>query len=284
MKLKYGKKELYKLGKVILSIVLGTIAGISTYFAFLYYHIDIFGWNLGLLFAPLIAGYVETIIAKKLLNESIGAISAFILFIVTVIYGFILKNPTLGINIITIGSIIIIIQAALPTLINYFFLVVIVGIISYFLGIFKKITDLLGLKSKRIYYKYLKKEQFSIGDENITTYDENLSNIQINSLDFLFLTVTDSSYKKINEYLGVFEGSVVIPMDKTIISTNYEEKQWELLEKIMKGKDQALLNLSEAVKSSGGNGVTDLTIEYELMGLGSRVIQIMARGNGVKLK
>ena len=119
-------------GRAILSIAVGTGIGLIVYMIFLYFHIDIYGWNLGLIFAPLAAGYVETIVANRLIGENIGAISAFILFIDTTFYSFILKNPTLGFNIITAGSILVILQAAFPTLINYILLVVLGGFLSGF--------------------------------------------------------------------------------------------------------------------------------------------------------
>ena len=77
-----NKQRLANMQKAFNCIVIGTAAGLATYAFFLYFHIDIFGWNLGLLFAPLAAGYVETYMANKILGEDIGAISAFILFIV----------------------------------------------------------------------------------------------------------------------------------------------------------------------------------------------------------
>ncbi len=102
-----------------------------------FFHIDIFGWNLGLIFAPLAAGYAETILANRVIGENIGAISAFILFIDTTFYSFILKNPTLGWNLITAGSILVILQAAFPTLINFILMVVVGGILSNFVKTIK---------------------------------------------------------------------------------------------------------------------------------------------------
>ena len=136
--MKIDKQRLGNLQKAFNCIVIGTIAGLATYSLFLYFNIAIFGWNLGLLFAPLVAGYGETIAAQKIIGEDIGAISAFILFLVTVAYGFIINNPTLGYNIITIGSIVIIVQVAIPTFVNYFGIVVVVSTLSYLTGFFKK--------------------------------------------------------------------------------------------------------------------------------------------------
>jgi hypothetical protein len=137
--MKIDKQRLGNLQKAFNCIVIGTFAGLATYSIFLHYNIAIFGWNLGLLFSPLVAGYVETKLAQRFIGEDIGAISAFILFLVTVAYGFIINNHTLGYNIITIGSIIIIVQAAIPTFVNYFGLVVIIGTLSYLTGFFKKL-------------------------------------------------------------------------------------------------------------------------------------------------
>ena len=102
-------------------------------------NLAILGWNLGLAFSPLAAGYVETYFANKYMGETTGAVSAFILFAVTVVYGFIIANPTLGFNVITVGALFVILQAAIPTLINYFVIIVVLAVISYMSGIFKKL-------------------------------------------------------------------------------------------------------------------------------------------------
>ena len=66
-------------------IDIGIIVGIVTYVICLYTHFDIYGWNFGLVLSPLFAGYAESLAAKRYLEESTGAISAFILFLITVI-------------------------------------------------------------------------------------------------------------------------------------------------------------------------------------------------------
>lgn len=284
MKSRYEKGKLANLGRATISIVLGTLSGLITYALFLYFHIDIFGWNLGLIFAPLVAGYVETIIARKIIGESIGAISAFILFIVTVIYGFILANPTLGMNFITFGSIIVILQAALPTLINYFFLVVIISIISYSLGIFKKITDYTYLNIKRFYYHTILKEPMPVEVKVNEFYNEQKNNLKINNLDFYFFSMSNPLDKKIEKYLGPHESSVVFEKENNLISSEKEEEERELLIKFKKAKDQALINLCETIKADGGNGVLELSFEYEVIGLSDDLYQITAMGVGVKLR
>ena len=118
MKTEKKNEKVKYIREAVLCITIATVVGLVVYQIFLYFKIAIFGWNLGLIFAPLAAGYVETIVARRIIGEDIGAISAFLLFAYTTFYSFILKNPSLGMNFITIGSIIVILQAAFPTLIN----------------------------------------------------------------------------------------------------------------------------------------------------------------------
>ena len=86
MEIRNKKIDRKRLRRAIFCIGIGTAVGLLVYGIFLYFKIDIFGWNLGLIFAPLAAGYVETILAHRIIGEDIGAISAFILFIDTTFY------------------------------------------------------------------------------------------------------------------------------------------------------------------------------------------------------
>lgn len=269
--------------EAILCISFGTAVGLGVYAAFLYFGIDIFGWNLGLFFAPLAAGYAETYLANKLIGESIGAISAFILFIDTVIYGFILKNPTLGFNIITFGSIGVILQAAFPTLINYILLVGGLGLISYFLGIFKRITTYFSNKINYFYYKHGKRQIEKVEPEEITEYDYRESNKLINSLDFFFITSTDILDRE-HLNLGQFHATVIIEKNKHLVNSDYERAKTETLNKLKNGKDECLVKLAEKIKAASGNCVVDLDIQYGLVGLGGDSYQITAMGMGIYLK
>ncbi len=281
MQLKISKQKAKKTGKAIFCITIGTISGILTYYLFLYFNIAIFGWNLGLIFAPLVAGYVETYLAIKLVNESIGAISAFILFIVTVVYGFIIANPTLGPNIITVGSVLVITQAAFPTLINYILLVVVLGIFSYFLGIFKKITDnaYYGLK-KFIYHKILKKEHVvKVSKKEFVNDYGNC--IEINSRGFSFNTTTHPINGEVKEYLGLYVGSSTFQKRPAMVCVDYKQEEKDMLNKLKIAKNNALLNLADLIEQAGGNGVLDLKIEYELVDMGKGEYQVLAHGTGV---
>ena len=271
------KERLKYLREAILCILAGTLSGIFVYGIFLFLHIAIFGWNLGLIFAPLIAGYVETELANKIIGEDIGAISAFILFAYTTFYSFILKNPTLGFNLITIGSIAVILQAAFPTLINYILVVVVLGAISYILGIFKRITH----EIKRRIHKDLGKPTETV--ETILVFDEDASNKRINENDFVYMTSTDLIDSKYDN-LGVFTSTTLVEIDKHLVHTDHVKNEKEKLYMLKEGKDESILKLAEKIKSHGGNGVVDLEIQYGLIGLGGDRVQINATGIGVNME
>lgn len=270
--------------QAILCITVGTLVGLITYGVFLYYNIAIFGWNLGLIFAPLFAGYAETLLAQKIIGEDIGAVSAFILFITTTFYSFILKNPTLGINFITFGSIFVILQAAFPTLINYLLMAVGLGVLSYLSGIFKRITTYIYNKIKIFNHKYILDEPYEeVKTETIVEYDEMKSNQKLNSLNFFFMTSTDAPDKYIIN-LGQFHSTVIMEKDKHLVHADPEQFELNTLNTFKIGKDECLIKLTEKIKSAGGNGILDLDIQYSLIGLGGDSYQVSAMGMGVYIK
>ena len=277
----HGKEyDLTEIRKSIICITAGTGSGLLVYGIFLYFHIDIYGWNLGLIFAPLAAGYVETIIANRLIGENLGAISAFILFIDTTFYSFILKNPTLGFNLITAGSILVILQAAFPTLVNFILLVVVGGIISKFINTIKR--------SARKAYIFIKLHQpfhwegknIEIPVEPVPVFNEDESNRKLNSLDFYFMTSSNINNEE-HDIIGLFHNEVIIDKDKHIIKLDPEKKEQQALVSIKNAKDECLIKLANSVKENGGNGILDLTINYSLIGLNGDNIQITAMGMGI---
>ena len=69
MNLRNREERLAHLKEAIICITAGTLAGLAVYQFFLYFNIAIFGWNLGLIFAPMIAGTIETLVAQKIIGE-----------------------------------------------------------------------------------------------------------------------------------------------------------------------------------------------------------------------
>lgn len=283
MKFKIKGKSLKDLKKPLLCIIAGTIAGSLNYEFFMHYNIAIYGWNFGLIFAPLVAGYVETIVAEEFIGEDTGAVSAFILFISTTIYSFILTNPSLGFNFITFGTIIIILQAAFPTLINYLLIVFGLRLATRIWRGIKKIVKSISDKIKRFKYKYILKEPYEPETETIIEYDEAKCSQMINSKNFIFLTGTNEFYKHIIN-LGHFAATVIIEKDKHLVHSDPLQAELNTLNSLKIGKDECLVKLTNNIKAAGGNGVIDLDIQYSLIGLGGDSYQVTAMGMGVYLK
>ncbi len=283
MKIEKKDEQIKYLREAILCITIATVIGLIVYQIFLYFKIAIFGWNLGLIFAPLIAGYTETILARKMIGESIGAISAFILFAYTTFYSFILKNTALGLNIITIVSIIVILQAAFPTLINYLIIRIGLGTLLYLIGIFKKITGYIYNKIKSFIYKYILKKPVKPKIIEKYEFDEMKSNETINSLNFYFITSTDVLDKNVTN-LGQFNSTAIV--EKATIKTppEHDEFEQETLYKLKKGKDECLIKLVNKIKAAGGNGIIGLDIQYSSIGISGDNYQVTALGMGIYLK
>lgn len=267
-------------------IALGTIIGIFTYVVCLYANLAIFGWNIGLALSPLAAGYVESIAAKNYLHESTGAVSAFILFIITVIYGFIIANPTLGFNVITAGSLVIIIQAAIPTATNYLLIAMGLGIISHISEVFKKITDFFGNLYSKIFRKEPKLQE--ILNEKQISHRYNFYNreLEMNDLGILILTL-EYPPKELNiiEQKSIYEA-------RHIFSNNQREEikdglqdylDENLLISVKLAQDKALLKLIKQLKADGCNGLLNFNTTFETLGSnkGENLSQVVVRGTGV---
>lgn len=279
MKFKVPEKP-ENLQEKLLCIIFGTFVGTAVYVLFLYLNIAILGWNLGLIFAPLLAGYAETMLAERMLSSDTGAISAFIIFAGTTFYSFILVNPTLGANFITFGATAVILQAAFPTLINYILLVIIIGAIFYILRFVKKTLTRIYLKIKHIIYKYILKKPFEVKPKAIEYYDELRNNQEINSLGVIFMTSTDVPDKHVIN-LGQFQSTVILEKEPDLLDLNPKERENHTLTILKSGKDKCLIGLTDKIKAAGGNGIIDLDIQYIKIGFGGESYQISAMGMGV---
>ena len=104
---------------VIFSIIMGIIVGLLVVYICIIFNLAIWGFNIYLIFAPLIAGFVETYLSQKLTNTTSGAISSIVLFIVTNLIGWLFPAQAITWNVFTIGGIAIMLQAAFPLTVNY---------------------------------------------------------------------------------------------------------------------------------------------------------------------
>ena len=281
-----SREKRKKFLKELACIAFGTVVGIATYVICLYTHFDIFGWNFGLILAPLFAGYAESFAAKRFVHESTGAVSAFILFLITVIYGFIISNPTLGFNVITAGSIVIILQAAFPTAVNYFLIAMALGIVSHVSGVFKKITMFLTGTYEKIFKKESKAKARYIEKHAHTRRDFYDMELEMNGLGVLLLSLEyPPEGLDIKEQKGIYEARHIFFSDqKEEIKLGIDEVLKEyLLMDVRLAKDKALLKLIKQLKADGCNGLLNLDITYDTIGLkkGENINQIIIKGTGV---
>ncbi|WP_323737313.1 heavy metal-binding domain-containing protein [Methanosphaera sp. ISO3-F5] len=126
-----------------LSIFSGLLVGSIITGICIYYHLVIFGVNIDVFIAPVVAGFVETFVSMYLRKKSSGAISAIILFFLTNGIGWLFPSQPLTFNIFTVGGFLLMLQAAFPLLINYLII-----------GIFLAFTYLLGLGGSFIGSKF----------------------------------------------------------------------------------------------------------------------------------
>lgn len=280
------KEERKTLLKEIGCIDLGIIVGIVTYGICLYTHFDIYGWNFGLVLSPLFAGYAESLAAKRYLEESTGAISAFILFLITVVYGFIIANPSLGFNVITAGSIVVILQAAFPIAVNYFLIATLLGIISHVTGVFKKITNFIWDLYEKIFKRQAKTKEKYIEKQNSKIHSFYDGELDMNKLGVLILTMEDSPKElDIIEYKGVYESSHIFSVKRREeIKSGIEDSiEKELLICAKIAEDKALLKLIKQLRADGCNGLLNLNMAIETLGpsKGENLAHVVMRGTGV---
>ncbi|MDR2830856.1 MAG: hypothetical protein LBB45_07480 [Methanobrevibacter sp.] len=271
------KEKLKEILIVSFCISMGTLSGVLSLFIFYYCNIAIFGYNLGLLFSPLIAGYIEIYLARRIHGKTTGAISAFILFIITVIYGFILANNGLGFNLVTIGSLAIILQSTFPILAEYLIILILFGLIAYLTWIFKNILSHI----KNIFFKLINYTPKDLTHEKNIKYNPNIEHTDINDLGILFLSTTHTGDNKIREYKGIFESKIIIHKTNKFF-TNSSNSQ-EVLDNLRKATEQAILNLSVDLKKKDCNGLLDFTIEYDTVGNFGDANQIVVRGTGIHI-
>lgn len=283
MTINITKDKIVEYFKALGCIAIGTLVGVLCYWFCLLINLAIFGWNLGLVIAPLLAGYVETYLANKFLHETTGAISAFILFLVTVIYGFLLNNPTLGGNLLTIGALGVIIQAALPTLTTYFIIVLGISAIAHALNLVNTIKKYLYKIYDKLYYIITGKQKIrhTEVERSLTKREE----IDINKLGVLLLSSNKIQGKSILEYKGIYESREILKYNETDIIRlkDYEKRNELFLEDIIDTKNKAFKKLAESLKKDGCNGILEINIQYDTIKKDKTnlIIQISIIGTGV---
>ncbi|RAP44313.1 MAG: hypothetical protein BZ134_03790 [Methanosphaera sp. SHI1033] len=230
----------------LFSIIMGTLAGLISLYLCLLFNITIFGVNIHVFISPVIAGFVETYVSKRLTKESSGAISAVVLFVITNIIGWLFPAQPITWNIFTIGGLLLMLQAAIPLTINYIILGILLAL-SYILG-------LIG---------------GYIADHFNQTYNKIIELPNTTDISYLNILVLNSAPDiPIKEYKGLIVVELVIPFRRKprhiveYFRTPLEDKKTIKHEYYLKAKEQIIQELQKKAQKNNANAIIDIEIEY----------------------
>jgi len=268
-----------------IAVIAGFLVGFTSAYFCILWHLVIFGFNIMYIVSPLIAGIVETLIARQKYGKSTGAISALLTFIMINIYGWFLpasfidptKEPA-SLSLITIIAIVLTLQAAFPTLINYILMVTLVGLV-------KKIIGFLLYVPRRIMGKGTEPEQLMEIETAAPGADEQF----LDELPIPLLSIPPSDTSEVKEYIGMVSGEAVATERE---AEGTVEKLTSIIEPVQlgdydmaKAREMAISRMLDEAKEIGADSVIEVLLEYVSMGglQGSSLI-ITATGTAVKYK
>jgi uncharacterized protein YbjQ (UPF0145 family)/sporulation protein YlmC with PRC-barrel domain len=272
------KKFLVEKRWALIAILIGVFYGFGSAILCIAFNLVIFGFNIMYIVSPLLAGFVEVFIARRRYGKSTGAISALLTFLLINGYGWfgpglIFPKEPATLSLITIIAIILTLQAAFPTLINYILFVVGVGIV-------RKFIEFLIFLPSRILRKPTEAREI---EENIgPSADE----IFLDELKIPLLSVTPIEGGKIKKYVGLVSGEAVSEEKEAEgrISKLTKIIEPTLLEDMYLGdaRKLAISRMLEEAESIGANTVIDVIISYVSMGgLQGSALLVTATGTAV---
>lgn len=268
-----------------IAVIAGFLVGFTSAYFCILWHLVIFGFNIMYIISPLIAGIVETLIARQKYGRSTGAISALLTFIMINIYGWFLpasfidptKEPA-SLSLITIIAIVLTLQAAFPTLINYILMVTMVGFI-------KKIIGFLLYIPRKLMGKGVEPEQSMQIETAAPGVDEEF----LDELPIPLLSIPPVDTDKLEKYIGMVSGEAVATERE---ANGTIEKLTSIIEPVQlgdydmaKAREIAISRMLDEAKEIGADSVIEVLLEYVSMGglQGSSLI-ITATGTAVKYK
>lgn len=243
----------------IIALAMGILVGFLSAYLCIHLNFIIFGFNIMYIISPLAAGFVETVIARKMYGKSIRAISAILTFILINIYGWIIlgiitDNPT-TLSLITLIAIILTIQAAFPIFMNYILFVVTIDILKKFIAflafLHSKIRKTNSKETKRI-SKYPDDELF------------------LDKLDIPLLTMPPFEVGRIKKNIGLVIGEAIVQETETkdfigkLLKINKPTNLDDF--KLGKARKVAIFRMLENAVTLGANTVIDVSLDYSSMG------------------
>jgi uncharacterized protein YbjQ (UPF0145 family) len=268
-----------------IAVISGFLVGFASAYFCILWHLVIFGFNIMYIISPLIAGVVETIIARQKYGRSTGAISALLTFILINIYGWFLpasfidptKEPA-SLSLITIIAIVLTLQAAFPTLINYILMVTMVGFI-------KKIIGFLLYVPRKLMGRAIEPGE----SMEIETATPGVDEQFLDELPIPLLSIPPADTTEVKKYIGMVNGEAVATERE---AKGTVDKLTSIIEPIQlgdydmaKARETAISRMLDEAKELGADSVIEVLLEYVSMGglQGSSLI-ITATGTAVKYK
>ena len=223
------------------------------------------------------AGFVETIIARRKYGKSTGAISAILTFILINLWGWfflgIVTNDPVAFNLITIIAIVLTIQAAFPILMNYVLFVIGLSIVR------KIIETLIYIPSK------IQRKPPEVEVENeldMPSADETF----LDELTIPLVSIPQMENGKIKSTVGLVTGEAIAKEKETqgLLSKLTSIIQPIKMEDIYLGdaRKDAISRMLENAKLIGANTVVEVMVGYvSIGGLQGNAFIVTATGTAV---
>jgi uncharacterized protein YbjQ (UPF0145 family) len=256
------------------AILIGIAVGFLSAVICVRWNLVIFGFNIMFIVSPLIAGFVETFIARRKYGKSTGAISALLIFLLINAYAWVFPKDPIVINLFTLGGLALMFQAAFPILVNYLLFVVFLGALTWLIGylgnLLSKATD-----------KVLRKTPELEGTEDMAGVAEEGF---LDELTVPLLTVPGIKGEKISEHMGLVTGEAVVEEESKGLSKISKQLQMDDMN-LDKAKNMAISRMFEDAKAMGANRVIEVSIDYNSIGgLKGSALIVTATGTAVLYK
>ena len=232
----------------VLAIIIGTLVGILSVYVCVELNLAVFGFNICIIISPVIAGFVETVIAQYFTQKTSGAISAIILFVITNIIGWLVLPQELTFNIFTIGGLLMMLQAAFPLTMNCILIGLLLVLVTNFGRIIGYIVRKLHLNPQK----------------NVMP----LENIELKN-NYGILIINEGIGVDIKKYFGMIVVEDIIKFKDKSSQETIEYMEGSLADKklikykdYLKSKEFIINELESEAKKIGANAIINLKIEY----------------------
>lgn len=259
------------------AILIGTAAGFLSAVICVMGNLVIFGFNIMFIVSPLIAGFVETYIARRMYGKSTGAISALLIFIIINAYAWLFPQDPIVLNFFTLGGLALMVQAAFPILINYLLFVVFLGVLTYVIGY---LGNLLSKALSKVRRKPSKPEM----SENLENTDDSLITPNLNFMDDLDVPIVSIPHMeggKITKHIGLVTGEAMVKENSEGISKISKKARLDGMS-LDEAKNAAILRMLDNAYEMGANTVIEVLIDYNSVGgLKGSALIVTATGTAV---